>query len=123
MFRCWRKKVASRGRQLVTVTNARRPCQLSLENLEARYLLSGDPVLRWNDVALDAMVTDHSIGFSAQQRGPTLASWALAVVHVAIYDAVANVDGTYAPYLTRAATPTFASLDAAVAQTAHDALV
>src|SRR5438046_2288208 len=45
-----------------------------------------DAVLRWNAVALQAVVDDHSGTFGpAEHGGPTRTSWALAIVHIAMY--------------------------------------
>lgn len=89
---------------------------------------SGDPVLRWNAVALQAGADDHSGTYSAtpEHGGPTRGSRALAIVHVAIYDAANAIAGEpYEPYIPVGidpATVTKASLNAAVAQAAHDTL-
>ncbi len=50
-------------------------------------------VLFWNDVALAANATDHSV-VENEQGGPTFSSRALAIVHAAIYDAVNSLDKT-----------------------------
>ena len=84
--------------------------------------LADDPVLRWNEVALEAVAADHSGPGAPEQRGPTHASRALAIVHAAIADAVSSIDGSYEPYLERVQAPKGASLEAAVAQAGHDAL-
>ncbi len=82
-----------------------------------------DPVLRWNAIALEAVAEDHGGSFGApEQAGPTRASRALAIVHAAIHDAVCAIDASYEPYHTRIHAPKHASLDAAVARAAHDAL-
>src|SRR5512132_2033575 len=49
-----------------------------------------DPILYWNDVALEADRISQTDGMS-EQTGPTLASRALAIVHLAMYDAYAGV--------------------------------
>jgi hypothetical protein len=88
-----------------------------------------DPVLYWNDVALQAVVDDHSGTFgAAEQGGPTRTSRALAIVHLAIYDAVNAIVGGYEPYIEIGDTGLTdeqvqaASVHAAVAQAAHDTL-
>mgnify|MGYP000721104470 CR=1 FL=1 len=55
-----------------------------------------DPILYWNNVALEANRTDFSNlpatgAPSPEQGGPTLSSRALAIVHLAMYDAHAGV--------------------------------
>jgi vanadium chloroperoxidase len=53
-----------------------------------------DPILFWNDVALEANRLDHTGGMQAEnQKGPTLSSRALAIVHLAMHDAFFNVAG------------------------------
>src|SRR5262249_17495083 len=87
-----------------------------------RCLLSGDAVLRWNAVALDAVKNDYALGHTPDQGGPTRDSRALAIVHAAIFDAVNSIDGQYSPYLTAAPNPKGASLDAPVAPAPPDPL-
>ncbi len=88
-----------------------------------------DVVLKWNEIALDAVAEDHSGTFgTADQKGPTRTSRALAIVHIAIYDAVNAIAGGYEPYITVStglpkAKLKKASMEAAVATAAHDTLV
>lgn len=96
---------------------------LVLETLEDRLVLSADIVLEWNHMALDAMVNDSYLGANAKQAGPDRSSRALAIVQGAVYDAVNSIDGSYSPYLIKVNAPKGASIDAAAAQAAHDALV
>lgn len=92
---------------------------------------SGDanPVLRWNEIAQEVAGVDHRyVGPDEDPRaggwqfGPTRTSRAFAIVHVAIADAVAAIDGGFAPYLPTAPAPRPTALAAAVAQAAHDTL-
>ena len=47
-----------------------------------------DIALYWNHIALEANRNDHTGGMAARnQRGPTLSSRALAMVHIAMHDA------------------------------------
>src|SRR4051812_18077620 len=77
-------------------TRRRRPWELKpqIEQLDSLCLMSGDMVLGWNSVALQAVANDHSGGVSSQ-AGPTRTARALAIVHVAISDAVSNIDRSY----------------------------
>ncbi|HEX5269631.1 MAG TPA: phosphatase PAP2 family protein [Gemmataceae bacterium] len=93
-----------------------------MELLEDRRLLSGDPVLEWNAVALGALRNDSLLGASAKQAGPDRASRALAIVQSAVFDAVNSIDRSYEPYLVEVNAPAGASIPAAVAQAAHDTL-
>jgi hypothetical protein len=100
----------------------RRFARPGLEQLEARCVLSGDIILHWNAVALDAVKNDYALGHTPDQGGPTRDSRALAIVHAAMFDAVNSIDGRFTPYLTVAPDAKGAALDAAVAQAAHDTL-
>jgi len=75
-----------------------------------------DVVTTWNKVAQDAI-----IGVAKKPGSASLID--LAIVHLAIYDAVNSIDGSHQPYLVNAAAPAGASIDAAAAQAAHDVLV
>ena len=55
------------------------------------------PILYWNEVALEANRESHTNG-KKEQTGPTLSSRALAIVHLAMYDAYAGASG-YPPDL------------------------
>jgi Vanadium chloroperoxidase N-terminal domain/PAP2 superfamily len=101
----------------------RRGCRLALEGLEERCLLSADPVLFWNQVALQAAVTDHGISAPGLQFGPTRTSRALAIVSGAVYDAVNSIHPQASPYLIQMPAPRNASIDAAVAEAAYTTLV
>ena len=85
-----------------------------------------DPILYWNDVALQANLESHTNG-KHEQTGPVLSSRALAIVHLAMHDAFAAVapdPANLPPYLPGLAPPApGTSLDAAVAGAAHTALV
>ncbi|MBW3638547.1 MAG: phosphatase PAP2 family protein [Actinobacteria bacterium] len=80
-----------------------------------------DPILYWNAVALEANRVSHTNGKN-EQTGPCASARALAIVHLAMYDAFVGTDtGTaqdpYLPGLPAAAPG--ASIDAAVAAAAH----
>jgi hypothetical protein len=81
-----------------------------------------DPILYWNDVALEANRVSHTDRKDEQTLGPTLSSRALAIVHLAMYDAFV---GASQAALTHYLTPkpaTGSSVDAAVAAAAHATL-
>lgn len=52
-----------------------------------------DSILFWNAVALEANRVSHSDPDKREQTGPTLSSRALAIVHLAMYDAYAGIVG------------------------------
>jgi PAP2 superfamily/Vanadium chloroperoxidase N-terminal domain len=114
---------ASTRRQPITQPPAKHGRTLVLEHLEDRCLLSGDMVLHWNAVAIEATKRDHALGAPGIQFGPTRASRALAIVQGAVYDAVNSIDREYTPYLIQLNAPRNASIDAAVAVAAHETLV
>jgi PAP2 superfamily len=87
-----------------------------------------DSIHRWNQIAVDASGLDHTPVANGEPRtfgeqlGPGRASRAMAIVHIAIFDSVNAVIGGYQSYsgIPKANAPI--SLDAAVAQAAHDTL-
>lgn len=82
----------------------------------------------WNEMAIDASGLDHTPLAPGEQRtfgeqfGPTRSSRAMAIVHIAIFDAVNAIVGGYQSYTGRARVHGEASLRAAIAQAAHDTL-
>jgi hypothetical protein len=82
----------------------------------------------WNSIAIDASGLDHTPVAEDENRvfgeqlGPGRASRAMAIVHIAIFDAVNAIDGSYDGYSNLQMSPG-ASMDAAIAQAAHDTLV
>ncbi|HSK01127.1 MAG TPA: hypothetical protein VK932_07795 [Kofleriaceae bacterium] len=83
-----------------------------------------DSILFWNDVALEANRVSHT-NDAGEQTGPTLSARALAIVHLAMYDAYVAVakPAGLAPYLPGLpAAPPGASAPAAVAGAAHETL-
>ena len=84
-----------------------------------------DPILFWNDVALEANRVSHTNG-AGEQTGPPLSARALAIVHLAMYDAYAGVvkDPANLPsYLPGLPAPAAGSSpDAAVAAAAYTTL-
>ena len=85
-----------------------------VECIESRTLLSSDPVLQWNSILLDAIRTEKT--------PPPYAARNMAIVHIAIFDAVNAIDGGYEGYATNRSGPKGASEAAATAQAAHDTL-
>lgn len=61
-----------------------------------------NPVLYWNSILLEASRRDFTRGYSnAQQPGPIRTSRAMAIVHIAIHDAIAFRDNRSAAYLEK----------------------
>lgn len=84
-----------------------------------------DSILFWNAVAIEANRVSHSDPDKREQNGPTLSSRALAIVHIAMYDAYAGVVGGpgFPRYFTAPLpAPGGASAQDAVAGAAYTAL-
>ena len=86
-------------------------------------------LLRVSGFAVDTSGIDHTPPAPGEHRvakeqyGPCRASRAMAIVHVAMIDALVSVRGGYEPYHPVARAAPDASLEAAIAQAAHDALL
>src|SRR5256714_13858509 len=87
-----------------------------------------DSIHRWNAIAINASGLDHTplapgeIRTFGEELGPGRASRAMAIVHIAIFDSVNAVLGGYQSYSGIQPVKPPVSLDAAVAQAAHDTL-
>ncbi|HEV7391115.1 MAG TPA: phosphatase PAP2 family protein [Burkholderiales bacterium] len=83
----------------------------------------------WNEIALDSNALDHTPVAAGETRvfgeelGPTRTSRALAIVHIAIFDAINAITGEYQSYTGLAPGPRDADIGAAIAQATHDTLV
>jgi membrane-associated phospholipid phosphatase len=71
-------------------------------------------VLEWNQLAL------HAVGQA--RLSPVFVSRDLAITQAAVYDAVVAIDRSFEPYFAHVHASRGASLEAAAAQAAHDAL-
>ncbi|MGB2715235.1 MAG: vanadium-dependent haloperoxidase [Vicinamibacterales bacterium] len=76
---------------------------------------ASDAVMEWNQIALAATVT------AGQGAVPQTRS--MAIVHVAMHDAVNAITGQYRTYLSHAAPPAGADPEAAAIAAAHSALI
>jgi hypothetical protein len=86
-----------------------------LEALEERRLFAGDVIVQWNELAVQSVA-------SQPPRVPFPRN--LALVHVAMYDAVNTIEHAYAPYAVEDIKASHgASAEAAAAQAARDTLV
>src|SRR6202171_1376347 len=87
-----------------------------------------DSLHRWNEIAINASGLDHTPVASGdprvfgEQLGPGRSSRAMAIVHIAIFDSVNALLEGYNSYTGVQAGRGPVSLDAAVAQAAHDTL-
>jgi hypothetical protein len=86
-------------------------------------------VRHWNEMAINASGLDHTpvapgeSRIFGEQLGPARSSRAMAIVHIAIFEAINAIAGSYQSYTGLAPSAGEASLQAAIAQAAHDTLV
>jgi len=78
-------------------------------------------VRHWSEIALDANAIDHR-RTTPEQLGPLRTARALAIFHIAAFDAVNAIDGRYRGYPRFPHVSNDTSMDAAIAQAAHDTL-
>ena len=82
----------------------------------------------WNAIAVNASGLDHTpprpgdTHVFGQQLGPGRSSRAMAIVHLAIFEALNAIEGKYESYLGLPASDKHASSECALAQAAHDTL-
>ena len=85
-------------------------------------------IRHWNEIAINASGLDHTpvaIGENrtfGEQLGPARASRAMAIVHIAVFEAVNALDGRCESYCGLAAARRDASMECAIAQAACDTL-
>lgn len=85
-------------------------------------------VRHWNQIAVDASGLDHTpvapeeTRVFGEQLGPGRAARAMAIVHLAIFEVVNAVEGDYRSYIDLRHAKLGTSLQAGVAQAAHDTL-
>ena len=88
-----------------------------------------DRLRYWNQIAIDAAGLDHTPVADTENRvfgeqlGPGRSSRAMAIVHIAIFDAVNAIVGGYRSYTGLDQVRRDTSVDAAIATAAHDTLV
>jgi len=87
-----------------------------------------DSLHRWNLIAINASGLDHSPVAPGENRvfgeqlGPGRSSRAMAIVHIAMFDALDAVVGGFTSYTGTEAAHGPMSVDAAISQAAHDTL-
>ncbi len=76
-----------------------------------------ETVIEWNRILLSTITTPGALPPTVFFPRP------MAIMHVAVFDALNSIDFQYTPYATRADVTPGASPDAAASQAAHDVLV
>ena len=88
-----------------------------------------DRLFMWSEIALDTTAIDHTPLQPGEDRvfgeqfGPTRSSRAMAIMHIAMFEAVNAVAQRYRSYTGLASSAGPVSLDYAIAQSAHDSLI
>jgi hypothetical protein len=91
-----------------------------------------DRFLMWNEIALDTTAIDHTPVDPAssedprrfgEQLGPPRSAYAMAIIHIAMFDAENAITKKFVSYSGIPAVSGNVSLDRAIAQAAHDTLV
>jgi hypothetical protein len=83
----------------------------------------------WNEIAIDASGLDHTPVAAGESRvfgeqvGPGRSSRAMAIVHIAVFDAINAIVGGYRGFTGIPHVQEATSIDSAIAQAAHDTLV
>jgi len=94
-----------------------------------RAVSAADFIRHWNQIAVDASGLDHTPVAAGETRvfgeqlGPTRASRAMAIVHIAMFEAVNAILGGCQSYTNVRPARPGASMNAAIAQAAHDTLI
>ena len=98
-----------------------RPARIPADALDRLFL--------WNEIALDTTAIDHTpvgtgeLRIFGEQFGPARSSRAMAIVHIAMFEAVNAVAHRYRSYTGLHPVRSDVSVDYAIMQSAHDALV
>jgi PAP2 superfamily len=74
----------------------------------------------WNEIAINASGLDHAL--FREELGPGRSSHAMAIVHIAIFEALNAIDGKYESYVGLQPADKHSSMESAIAQAAHDTL-
>jgi membrane-associated phospholipid phosphatase len=113
----WGSRYNATGKRLLPQAHPFRPGNSASERLR-----------HWNEIAVDASGLDHTrpepgeTRLFGQQLGPGRSARAIAIVHIAIFEALNAIDGKYESYIGLPAADKQASMECAIAQAAHDTL-
>ena len=95
----------------------------TLGPLEAAAAPSPNAVQRWNATALAALMNAPTAATPGAGQPPTVGAIHMAMVHVAVFDAVNSIVHRYEPYLDVPDAAKDASVNAAIITAAHDVLI
>lgn len=91
-----------------------------------------DRYLVWHEISLDTTAIDHAPVDPTsgedprrfgEQLGPHKSSYAMAIIHIAMFEAINAITRKYESYVGLAPVHPHVSMDRAIAQAAHDTLV
>jgi len=91
-----------------------------------------DRYLVWHEISLDTTAIDHTPVEPTsgedrrrfgEQLGPHKSSYAMAIIHIAMFEAINAITRKYESYVGLAPVHPHVSMDRAIAQAAHDTLV
>lgn len=86
-------------------------------------------LVRWNNIAIDASGLDHTPvpdgdpRIFGEQLGPGRSAKAMAIVHIAMFDAINAIEGGFRSFTGIPRVQDDTSVDSAIAQSAHDTLI
>jgi PAP2 superfamily len=106
------------GQKLAVSCSDRTPPRAPVSTFD-RYLL-------WNEIALDTTAIDHTgdpASCFGEQLGPPRSARAMAIIHIAMFDAENAITKKFVSYSGIPAVSGNVSRDRAIAQAAHDTLV
>jgi len=113
----WGRQYQTERRPVVTPQHPFRPGLNATERLK-----------HWNEIAINASGLDHTppqpgdTYVFGHQLGPGRSSRAMAIVHIAIFEALNAIERKYESYLGLPSVNKYASMECAIAQAAHDTL-
>ena len=105
------------------------PAPLATPRTAPSVLVPAELVRHWNMMALNATGLDHTpVGpnetrIFGEQLGPTRSSRAMAIIHIAMFDAINSIGGNYESYTHIPPAKHGALMSAAIMEAAHDTLV
>jgi hypothetical protein len=116
--------------RLLAVPAGNVPVPYSYRKLPRTASSTFDRFLLWNEITLDTTAIDHTTATSGEnpgrfgeQLGPPRTARALAIVHIAMFDAVNAITKKFVSYTGIPSVSGDVSMDRAIAQAARDTLV